>query len=96
MIEHWLDIAEYYSGKTLIDKFIFMLLYSWGEPMKIPSVRFWAITLLCTTMGMKIMMHDGHVLTEKECFTEIEDCYKDTNEFRLKRYIEQRKNLGMI
>ncbi len=43
-------------------------------PCKIPSVKFWAITLLTVGAGIEIEMKDGHILTVKDCWIEMDDC----------------------
>jgi len=42
----------------------------------IPSVKFWAITLLIIGSGLKIQMKNGHYLTIFDCFIEMEDLVK--------------------
>lgn len=44
------------------------------QKIPIPSVKFWAITLLVVSAGIEIETNDGHVLTVKDCFVEMEDC----------------------
>lgn len=41
----------------------------------IPGLHFWAVTLLIVRAGVEIEMEDGHVLTPKDCFVEIEDIF---------------------
>jgi len=55
-----------------IDKFVLLLLDK--NPMRIPSVRFWAMALILTSAGIKIQMKDGHILTKEDCFIEMDDC----------------------
>jgi hypothetical protein len=55
-----------------IKKYIFLFLKD--KAIKIPSAKFWAITLIVVAMGIKIEMPDGHILTVKDCFNEMEDC----------------------
>lgn len=43
-------------------------------PCRIPSVKFWAITLLTVSAGIEIKMKDGHILTLKDCYIEMNDC----------------------
>lgn len=58
-----------------IDDYILLIMGKDGKyPCKIPSVRFWALTLLMVSMGMEIEMKDGHSLTVKDCFIEMDDC----------------------
>lgn len=45
-------------------------------PCRIPSVRFWAITLLIVGAGINIEMTDGHILTVEDCYIEMDDCAK--------------------
>ena len=40
----------------------------------IPSVKFWAITLLIVGAGIEIEMKDKHILTVKDCWIEMDDC----------------------
>ena len=58
-----------------IDDYILLLFGKDGiYPCKIPSVRFWALTLLFVGIGLEIEMKDGHILTVKDCFIEMDDC----------------------
>lgn len=41
--------------------------------MRIPSMRFWAMTLLLTSAGIQILC-DCHILTEEDCYREMDDC----------------------
>jgi len=43
------------------------------EKIRIPSVKFWGITLLIVACGLKIQMNNGHYLTEYDCFLEMND-----------------------
>ena len=52
----------------------YLLIFLKDNPCRIPSVRFWGIILLVVGMGLKIEMKDGHILTVKDCFIEMEDC----------------------
>ena len=52
----------------------YLLLFLKFGPFKIPSVKFWAITLLIVGAGIEIKMKDDHILTMKDCFIEMEDC----------------------
>lgn len=52
----------------------YLLMFVDKEPCKIPSVRFWGITLLIVGAGIEIKMKDGHILTVEDCFIEMEDC----------------------
>jgi len=56
-----------------MDKFILLMLKE--NPLKIPSVKFWAMALILTSAGIKIQMKDGHILTKEDCFIEMDDCF---------------------
>lgn len=52
----------------------YILLFVRDSPCKIPSVKFWAMTLIVVNMGLEIEMNDGHILTVKDCYIEMDDC----------------------
>ena len=52
----------------------YVILFLKKNPCKVPGVRFWAMTLLLVSAGIKIQMKDGHVLTVEDCFIEMDDC----------------------
>lgn len=56
----------------------YLLLYFYNmsqdnKKVALDWVRFWALTLLAISMGMKIQMKNGHFLTIWDCFIEMED-----------------------
>jgi len=53
----------------------YILLYLKDNPSRISSIRFWAMTLLVVSMGMKIQNSCGHYLTIEDCFKEMEDAW---------------------
>lgn len=57
-----------------IDDYIILFVKDLDVKISIPSVKFWAITLLCVSTGMEIEMKDGHILTSKDCYIEMNDC----------------------
>ena len=52
----------------------YLLLLLKDNPIKIPSVRFWALTLLLVATGIELKMNNGHILTIKDCYIEMNDC----------------------
>lgn len=71
---YWLDLIEYSTQGLLINHYI--LLYLKNNPARIPSVHFWAITLILVSVGVKINIQ-GHILTIKDCFEEMEDMLEE-------------------
>ena len=61
--------------KVPIDVYLLWMLK--GKPLKIPSIKFWCLTILIIRQGIKIEMKDGHILTIKDCFKEIEDLFME-------------------
>ena len=57
-----------------IDDYIILFVKDRDINFKIPSVRFWAYTLLIVSAGIEIEMKDGHILTPKDCYIEMNDC----------------------
>ncbi len=56
----------------------YLLLYLYidnpeNKYQKLDEVHFWAETLLIIRCGLKIRMHNGHILTPKDCFIEMND-----------------------
>ena len=54
-----------------LNEYILLLLKD--NPMKIPSSRFWGITLLIIQAGVIIKMDNNHILTPEDCVKEMED-----------------------
>lgn len=52
----------------------YILIFLNDFPCKIPSAKFWAMTLLVVGMGIEIEMNDGHILTVNDCYIEMDDC----------------------
>jgi len=55
-----------------------MLLFLKDNPSKIPSIKFWCLTILFIKTGIEVEMLDGHILTEEDCFNKLEDLLKGT------------------
>lgn len=58
--------------KLKLNHYILLYLEKFGKS-KIPSVRFWALTLLIVSVGLEIDVN-GHILTTEDCFKEMDDC----------------------
>jgi len=53
----------------------YIILFLKKNPCTVPGVRFWAMTLVLVSAGVKIQMKDGHILTKEDCFIEMNDCF---------------------
>jgi hypothetical protein len=76
-----------------LKEYIILLLKD--NAMRVPSVLFWGLTLLIVAAGMEIKV-DGHILTVKDCFIEMEDCWKGDcyrNSCPILNWLKQRKEL---
>jgi len=67
------------NGKIKLNLKHYLLLFIGKEGFKgnIPSIRFWSLTLLIVNAGVEIEMFDGHILTAKDIFREIEDLFNE-------------------
>lgn len=60
--------------KLKLNDYVLIYLQEFG-PSKIPGIRFWAMTLLLVSAGVKLETEEGHVLTIKDCWIEMDDCF---------------------
>jgi len=51
----------------------YLLLCLKDNPMKIPSVKFWAMTILFVQTGLQIQLSNYHILTVEDCLKEMDD-----------------------
>ena len=77
-INYWLDLYEYSHRGIPLDIYLLKFI----NPVyvgKIPSAKFWGITLMIVKSGAKINCN-GHILTIKDCFDEMEDCWRNESD----------------
>lgn len=53
----------------------YVLLFLKDNPCRVPSVKFWGITLLIVSAGIKIQMDNCHILTVQDCYNEMDDLF---------------------
>ncbi|MHA1502428.1 MAG: hypothetical protein ACTSSB_11310 [Candidatus Heimdallarchaeota archaeon] len=59
----------------------FLLLFLKDNPSKIPSIKFWCLTIFLIDAGIEVEMPDGHILTIEDCFKELEDITNENQIF---------------
>jgi hypothetical protein len=56
-------------------EYILIFLKMFPNVVRIPGVKFWALTLLIIGAGVEIKMDNCHILTVEDCYKEMDDSF---------------------
>jgi len=80
--EYWFDVKDSLSEFHTVSDYILIYSYIFKEnPIHIPSIKFWAMTILIIGLGnFKICDLENGIWTIEGCFREIEEIYDNRKE----------------